>query len=291
MSYPSTTNPLKISPAWQYWPADKIPRSGKSHYTYDLVLQTILDCIKDPTKRVFLKDMSYHIIPPLHSPNARAPSLQHRSPPSPPHPANPTLLPTPILHSFRFVFLIRNPAAAIPSLHRCFIPPLNTITEMNFIDPTELGYRELRILFDYLYPPASRETSPASGKPAKEETMMPLLIDADDLLADPEGVIRALCLELGFPYSPDMLSWPSEEDHNFALSLFEKYAGFHEDALKSTGLRPRGGEAAPPRPKTREEEDEGWEQRYGVEAAKRIREIVDMCQEDYDYLKGFRMRV
>lgn len=87
-----------------------------------------------------------------------------------------------------------------------------------------------------------------------------------------------------------MLSWPSQEDHDFAESKFEKYKGYHEDALNSTGLKPKPiGETG--RGRTREEEDREWEERFGHEAQGRIREIVDACQGDYEYLWGTRMKV
>lgn len=41
--------PEKISPSWTRWPADKIARTGKGHYTYDLVLQHILDAAEVPS--------------------------------------------------------------------------------------------------------------------------------------------------------------------------------------------------------------------------------------------------
>ncbi|KAL8706475.1 MAG: hypothetical protein Q9225_007947 [Loekoesia sp. 1 TL-2023] len=275
--------PEKISHAWQRWPPNKIVKSGKSHYTYDLVLQNVLDSGMDPTKRVFLKDMSYHIIPPSHSPNARPPSLQQHFAPN--EAPNPTLLPTSILRSFRFVFLIRKPSSAIPSLHRCFIPPLSSLTDEHTLDPTELGYRELRILFDYLYPPASRSSKVVASDDE------PLLIDADDLLADPAAVIHSLCTRLSLPYFPSMLSWPSQDDHDYALSLFQKYAGYHQDALNSTGLRPKPVSQIGQRPQSIEEENKDWELKYGNEAANMIREVVDMCQDDYEYLRQFRMQL
>jgi len=37
----------------------------------------------------------------------------------------------------------------------------------------------------------------------------PPVIDTDDLLADPEGILRALCLALGLAFDPAMLAWPS----------------------------------------------------------------------------------
>ncbi|KAL8770402.1 MAG: hypothetical protein Q9209_003828 [Squamulea sp. 1 TL-2023] len=271
--------PERISPASSRWPPGKIERSGKAHYTYDLVLEQILDGTKDTSTRVFLKDMSYHIIPPIHSTAAAPPSLQPFF--TLPEPPNPTLFPTSIIQRFQFVFLIRNPSAAIPSLYRCFIPPLSAMTDEHFLDPTELGYREMRILLDCLYPPASHSA----------QINEPLLIDADDLLANPEGVISAVCSHLQIPYSPSMLSWPSAEDYAFAKSLFDKFAGYHEDALNSTGLRPKSMEERDQNPKSREKLDEEWEERYGVDAARTIRAAVDLCQEDYEYLRQFRIQI
>ena len=304
--------PERISPAWLRWPADKIHKTGRSHYTYDYVLQTILDAIKvgqaihsfrsslltvgnydqEPSKRVFLKDMSYHIIPPSHSPNATAPSLQHLFDPH--DPPNPSLLPTALLNTFQFVFLIRRPSASMPSLYRCFIPPLSEKTGEHTLDPTELGYRETRLLFDYLSPPALRPNSSAASKKSSHgvQDALPILIDADDLLAHPEPILRSVCARLDFPYSSSMLSWSTSEDHAHAESLFKKYAGYHEDALSSTGLRPKTADrqATGRDAKTRVEEDQEWTERYGSEAASQIRSAVDLCQEDYEYLRGFRIK-
>ncbi|KAI4261797.1 MAG: hypothetical protein L6R42_003011 [Xanthoria sp. 1 TBL-2021] len=265
--------PEKISPAHLRWSIDKIESSGRGHYTYDWVLQSILTADEDPTKRVFIKDMSYHIIPPIHSITARAPSLQAQnlSSISP----NPTLLPTQVVDAFKFVFLVRNPASAIPSLYRCFIPPLSTQTEDTSLDPTELGYRELRILFDYL-----RD---------KNKNPLPLLIDADDLLADPDAILHPLCAYLEIPYSPSMLSWPTAEDHAFAFSLFEKYAGYHQDALNSTALALKA-EKKDTAPRSSEERNDEWKAKYGKEAMQVIRSAVDACRDDYEYLRSFRMR-
>ncbi|KAL8819446.1 MAG: hypothetical protein Q9223_002129 [Gallowayella weberi] len=217
--------------------------------------------------------MSYHIIPPIHSPNVLPPSLQ--TPNLSNEAPNPTLLPTSIIDTFQFIFLIRKPVAAIPSLYRCFIPPLSALTADTTLDPSELGYRELRILFNYL---RNRDGGRA-----------PLVIDADDLLADPEGILRPLCSKLGLSYSSSMLSWPTAEDHNFAFSLFEKYAGYHEDALNSTGLVPKGKGVKDQLLLSREEQNDQWNLKYGKEGMQVIRSAVDACQDDYEYLRPFRM--
>ncbi|KAL8722931.1 MAG: hypothetical protein Q9181_007393, partial [Wetmoreana brouardii] len=237
-------------------------------------------------KRVFLKDMSYHIIPPTHSLDAKPQSLQHLFAPT--DISNPTLLPTSILHSFQFVFLIRKPSSSVPSLYRCFIPPLSGQTDERTLDATELGYRELRILFDYLHSPTSclSKAGPVATPCERDRKNAPLLIDAEDFLSNPDAIIRSLCSRLAIPYSPSMLIWDTAEDHDFALSLFEKFAGYHEDALNSTGLKPK----APNRSTSKEEEDHEWESKYGSEAADIIRQAVGSCQEDYEYLRQFRLQ-
>ena len=89
-----------------------------------------------------------------------------------------------------------------------------------------------------------------------------------------------------------MLSWSTPEDHAYAESLFEKFKGYHEDALNSTGLRPRiaANKQWCKEAKLKTEENEEWTDRYGKEAANTIRSAVDQCQEDYEYLRQFRIR-
>ncbi|KAI4136240.1 MAG: hypothetical protein L6R39_007838 [Caloplaca ligustica] len=171
------------------------------------------------------------------------------------------------------------------------------MTDEHTLDPTELGYRELRLLFDYLWPPSERSGGAEQGGGEGGEDKKPMIIDAEDLLAEPEKMIRMVCDRIGFPYSASMLEWPSEEDHAFARKHFAKYAGYHQDALHSTGLRrqsasqerrSRGGKDE--EPMSMEAERNGWEAKYGAEAAAVIGEAVESCREDHEYLRQFRVR-
>lgn len=146
------------------------------------------------------------------------------------------------------------------------------------------------MLFDWLWPPTSR---PSDGSSNIDER--PILIDAEDLLANPEIILRYICSRTGLEYSESMLSWDSAEDHAQANALFEKFEGYHEDALHSTGIRPQTAEQLESEKrkaaKTREEEDEEWRAKYGGEAAQTIRDAVDLCQPDYEYLRRFKIRI
>ena len=121
--------------------------------------------------------------------------------------------------------------------------------------PSESGYSELRSLFDYLRSVgqvgprvATREekstanetnASLPNGTHGDLSAVEICVIDADDLLDNPAGIVEAYCNSVGLDYNPDMLKWDTAEDHAQAVKAFEKWRGFHEDAINSTELRPR----------------------------------------------------
>ena len=172
-------------------------------------------------RRVFIKDIAHYLLPPDKATAKIAPSFA-----SPEEPANPTVVPEEELAQFQFAFLIRHPRRSIPSYYRCTVPPLDKVTGFENFMPSEAGYHELRRLFDFLV---------ESGVVARKNAVV---IDADDMLDDPETTIREFCERVGLEFSPDMLQW-SEADTEHAVQAFEKWKGFHEDALESSSLRPR----------------------------------------------------
>ncbi|EAW07311.1 uncharacterized protein ACLA_020180 [Aspergillus clavatus NRRL 1] len=220
-----------------------------------------------------------------------------------PEPGNPTVMPQAILSRFHFAFLIRDPHFSVPSYFRCTIPPLDTVTGFYTYDPLEAGYDELRRTFDYLRAVhlvgphvATREQDAAEllddGKPrpvvaARESGAEICVVDADEMLEKPAAMIEAFCRSVGLEYDPVMLTWDTEEDHQCARNAFEKWRGFHNDAIESKGLMAK----KPHPPKSEEKYDAEWREKYGPEAAARIREVVDRNMPDYLYLKQFAMKV
>jgi hypothetical protein len=225
-------------------------------------------------KRIFIKDITHYLAPPDSKPASIAPSLMQvkrgvgtdSSNPltdiangsngsntngtvekSPPYPyateaesGNPTVVPTDILNKFHFAFLIRHPKHSIPSYWRCTIPPLDAITGFYNFMPSEAGYDEQRRLFDYLR--SCGQIGPKlAGQDGEQKSgaVDICVIDADDLLDNPSAILEQFCKSVGIEYSPSMLNWDNEEDHNHAKEAFEKWRGFHEDAIHSTELKPR----------------------------------------------------
>jgi hypothetical protein len=169
-----------------------------------------------------------------------------------------------MLEKFQFTFLIRDPHSSIPSWYRCTVPPLVEATGFYDFYPNEAGYDEERRFFDYLrneglvgprvatgvqddavLAPADSSPSDSSADSNPSETSGDsttaeiCVIDADDLLDDPEGILRAYCKSVGLEFTKDMLNWDNEEDQLKAQNAFEKWKGFHDDALGSKDLKPR----------------------------------------------------
>ncbi|KAL8996952.1 MAG: hypothetical protein Q9169_003658 [Polycauliona sp. 2 TL-2023] len=96
------------------------------------------------------------------------------------------------------------------------------------------------------------------------------VIDADDLLDNPAGVVEAFCKSTGIEFTPDMLEWSTEADQQQAEEAFRKW----KKKIKSV-----------------EDENAEWAEKFGEEAAKVIRKTVDANIEDYEYLKSFAIKV
>lgn len=178
------------------------------------------------------------------------PTLQSRIPATVKH-FNPTTLPLEILQNFHFTFLIRHPRLSIPSLYKCSTPPMSSITGFHGFRSADAGYDELRRLFDYLRsvghigPGIAGEqkrnngTGEADGGGETDGRVDICVVDADDLLNDPEGIVKAYCKSVGLRFEPDMLSWDTPEERQRAEAAFEKWAPFHDVALRSTCIMPR----------------------------------------------------
>ncbi|KAL8930107.1 MAG: hypothetical protein Q9172_000192 [Xanthocarpia lactea] len=257
-------------------------------------------------KRLLIKDMAYYLVPPNAVSPCIAPSLGRvkrgvgtiepvvngatngtTKAPYPFHtdaePNNPTVIPRDTLGNFHFTFLIRHPRSSIPSYYRCCVPPLDRVTGFYDFMPSEAGYDELRRLFDYLRSigqvgPASAGQT-ANGRSASNgdhfsngfaRGVEVCVIDADDLLDNPAGIVEAFCKSTGIDFTPDMLDWSTEADHQQAAEAFSKW----KKKVKSV-----------------EEENSEWAEKYGEKAAQVIRETVDANLDDYEYLKQFAIKV
>jgi hypothetical protein len=141
---------------------------------------------------------------------------------------------------FTNTFIIRDPIPVIASLNR-FWP------DFTF---EETGYEQQRRLYGF-----------AVGN--GEE---PAIVDASDLIGDPEGMMAAYCAKLGIPFMPEALSWDARK-----VPEWEMWAEWHEEAEGSTGIK-------------KQPLEDDTEIPEGLEA------IYERCLPDYQELYEKRLR-
>lgn len=168
-------------------------RGSRGRIEQELIPSQTWDNIVSPSStgpqhvRTFSKDMAQYIFPqPLTSNTSPAASFGPSQ-----LDGNPTLIPTASLldPSICHTFLIRTPQKAIPSYYRLCYP--GAPTGFDFFDPREAGYEELRKLFNFL----------------RSQGQEPLVLESEDLLREPETVMKEWCDHVGISFDPSMLEW------------------------------------------------------------------------------------
>jgi Sulfotransferase domain len=138
-------------------------------------------------------------------------------------------------------FLIRDPAAVIASyIKKNAQPKLN-----------DLGFVQQAEIFEFV---------------RSQTDSIPPVIDADDVLRDPERTLRSLCEVIGVEFSDAMLSWPAgprETD-----GIWAKY--WYAEVEPSSGFQP-------------------YRERK-VKLPENVREIEQRCGECYEKLYQHRLR-
>lgn len=103
---------------------------------------------------------------------------------------------------------------------------------------------------------------------ARSTGRIPPVVDSADLLADPEGILRALCAAVGVPFTPRMLSWPpGRRDTD---GVWARY--WYERVERSTGFEPPAAEETP------------------YELSPRLAALEAECRPLYERLQAHRLR-
>ena len=137
-------------------------------------------------------------------------------------------------------FLIRDPAEVIASYIK-----KNPEPELN-----DLGFVQQAEIFDFV---------------RHQTGFIPPVIDADDVLRDPERMLRLLCDAIGVEFSDAMLSWPpGPRDTD---GIWAKY--WYAEVERSTGFQP-------------------YRERK-IEVPERLREVHARCRECYERLHTARL--
>ena len=134
---------------------------------------------------------------------------------------------------YRHLFLIRHPLKVFPSWKKSFsgfapnLSPNELFLENLPVNlfPTGYGYKENAELADYVKEKLHQE---------------PIIIDADDLLRDPKGILSAVFKEIGLPFDEKILHWEAgdavTQQWTMPREFLEanRFAGLYKDALDSS---------------------------------------------------------
>ena len=141
----------------------------------------------------------------------------------------------------RHAFLIRTPDRVVASYR----------AKNELRDPEMLGFARIRQYFEH---------------ERKRTGTAPPVVDSDDILLDPAGVLSKLCEALGIAWDPAMLSWtkgPHPEDGIWGAHWYDKVNA-------STGFGSPPGDLP--------------------ELAGDYRAVADACRDDYEALRAYCIR-
>ncbi len=207
---------------------------------------------------------------------------------------NPTLLPRNELAKYDFTFLIRHPRLSVAGYYRLTIPSQSAHSKVANVNPDDLGYSELRSLFDFLLkedlirlqdterPPGIATLSSTTGPGGQTEPIEACIIDAEDLIRNPAAVMSTYYGKTGLRYDPAILHWDEEDNQGRAAEIVDRWNfknHFHHQVLSSKTMEPQR-----PGKSTKEDDYANWVDKFGVEA---IRTLVNGCLLDHEYLKQY----
>ncbi len=147
------------------------------------------------------------------------------------------------LDHFHHTFLVRDPAKALASMYN----------QWDEFTMDGAGFEALERMFELL---------------ADRYGGIPPVIDSDDLLADPHGVVAAYCDAVGIDFMPDALDWEQGE-----RTEVRWYGGdWHDTLSTSTGLAPQG-----------------TSYRADIDDVPFLQEMYHRCRPHYDALASHRL--
>lgn len=113
----------------------------------------------------------------------------------------------------------------------------------------------------------------------------PLVIDADDYMTS-ETFVREICNQTGLNPDAATFSWPTATQEQ-QEKLAKPFAAVQTTLMGSNGANP--GRAA--RNVDLEAAEAKWEEEFGAEVAREIRELIQLAQPHFEYLYERRLRI
>ncbi len=140
-------------------------------------------------------------------------------------------------------FLIRDPHDALISHYK--------ISNDFYLYPEECGYFRLAEIFNLI---------------RKKNSQIPIVVDAKDLCADPNGILNAYCHALNIPFFPQMLNWKQEPPNEW-----DEWKDWHAKAAMTKMFMP-------------------LTQHNSAEIPKVVKDLIHACRQPYFELYQHRIK-
>ncbi|KAL1954178.1 hypothetical protein VTO42DRAFT_1534 [Malbranchea cinnamomea] len=207
---------------------------------------------------------------------------------------NKTILPDEFLRTFKPIFLIRHPAIAFPSFYRAALDVQNGLGGSFTSDQKSvLTFWHIRKLYDWYEADIAKSGSApsSSGQTEGHSTLpWPVVIDADDIIRDPEAMANKLCEIVGLDKTKLQFEWEPDTGETVlpGNELFNKAARRMMSTLRaSTGILKEKLAANI----DIDAEAKKWKEEFGEEEGADIERRVREAIPDYEYLKARKLQV
>lgn len=150
---------------------------------------------------------------------------------------------------FQHTFIIRKPEKVLPSYYLKYPEASNHALGYE-------GYEGVETLYNIIFN--------LTGK-------RPILIDADDLEADPEGIIRAYCTATGLDFKPESMHWETGPQPGW-----HRASNWHVEAVNTTSIHKSTGN-----PANELKDNPEYQEWYNAN--------IDTCRESYERMTPHRL--
>ncbi|UJO24992.1 hypothetical protein CLAFUW4_14639 [Fulvia fulva] len=162
---------------------------------------------------------------------------------------------------------IRHPAFVVPAAYDALSNSEKSGNISNYLIPTNYSWQTQ--LYNFYV---------ANG-------ITPVVAEAEDYMSSPEFV-RHLASEAGLDASTCLFEWDAMSEDDQAAQ-HPMYVKLQQTLINSTGLVPGKVKGAP----VLEDEERKWREKFGVEGAVSIKEMVEWAMPDYEYLRDRKLRL
>ncbi|XP_038077018.1 uncharacterized protein LOC119744898 [Patiria miniata] len=148
-----------------------------------------------------------------------------------------------IPHGYTHIFLIRYPAKTIPSLNKVYGFATSEMKRAHLLGPNQ--FEMMDELYEFVTKTRPHETA--------------VVLDAEDLMAQPAKSLQLLCEATGLPFSQSLLHWdpikdlPSNWSMPKSLWAYSSTVGYFKNAFESTCFRAKTGDSSS---KSQEQDDQ-----------------------------------